>query len=65
MAALTILVDGDNEAVDELIERISEAEMRISVKALFFQMCKLPPQEQWIRPDGVCTKIATDLCCSA
>ena len=39
--------------------------MRVSFKALFFGMYKLPPRDQWIGPDGICTKIATDLCCSA
>ena len=39
--------------------------MRVYIKALFFQMYKFLPQEQWSRTDGVCTKIAIDLCCSA
>ena len=39
--------------------------MCVSIKALFFRMYKLPPRDQWIGPDGICTKIATDLCCSA
>ena len=61
----TSLVDGDDEAVDKLVKRISEAEMRVYIKALFFQMYKSPPREQWSGMDGVCTKIATNLCCSA
>ena len=57
----TILVDGDNNAVDDLIERISKAKMLISIKAMFFQMYKLPSPERWSGTDGFCTKIATNL----
>ena len=46
-----------------MVESISEADMHVSIKALFFQMYKSSPREQWIGPDGVCTKIATGLCC--
>ena len=34
-AAPTSLVDGDNKALEELVECIREAEMRVSIKALF------------------------------
>ena len=51
--------------MDELVKRISKSDMRVSIKALLFQMYKLPPWEQWSGPVGVCTKIATNLCCSA
>ena len=61
----TRLVDGENEAVDDLVDRISEAKMHVSIKALFFQIYKSPPQDHWSGPDGVCTKIMTDLYCSA
>ena len=64
-ATPTSLVNGDDEAVDDLVECISEAEMRVSIKALLFQMYKSPSREQWSGSDGVCAKIATVLCCSA
>ena len=51
--------------MDELVERISEADMRVSIKALFFQIYKSPPREKWSGPDGVLTRIATKLCCIA
>ena len=44
-AAPTSLVYGNNEAVYELVECIIESEMRISIKALLFQMYKSPPRE--------------------
>ena len=59
--ALTRLVDRDNEAVDDLVDHISEAEMHVSIKALLFQIYKSPPQDHWSGPDGVCTKIAISL----
>ena len=37
-AAPTSLINGDNKSVDNMVERISEAYMRISIKSLFFQM---------------------------
>ena len=37
-AAPTSLVDGDDEALDNLVKRISDAEMHVSIKALFFQV---------------------------
>ena len=64
-AALNSLFDEDDKAMYKLVERISKAEMRVSINALFFQMYKLPPRDQWSGPDGVCTKIVTNLCCSA
>ena len=60
-AAPTSLFYGDNKAMDELVKRISEAKMRVYIKALFLHMYKLPLQEQWSGPDGVCTKIANNL----
>ena len=51
--------------MDKLVECISEAMMRVSTKALFLQMYKFPPREQWSGLNGICTKIATNLCCSA
>ena len=48
----------------ELVDPISEAEMRVSIKTLLFQTTKLLLWYQWSGPYGVCTKIATDLCYS-
>ena len=45
VAAPTSLVDGNNEAVDNLVERISEAKRRVSIKSLLFQMYKLPRRD--------------------
>ena len=38
--------------------------MSVYIKALFVQMYRSPPWEKWIWPDGVYTKIATNLCYS-
>ena len=65
MTALTSLIGGDEEAMYDLVKRIIEANMCVSIKAMFFHVYKLPPQEQWSGPDGVYTKITTDLCCIA
>ena len=36
--APTRLIDVDNKAMDNLVKRIIKAEMRVSIKALFFYM---------------------------
>ena len=37
-AAPTSLVDGEDEAMDDLVKRISKAKMRVSIKSMLFQM---------------------------